>query len=630
MNRRIFAPVAGVLLGAAWFAASAQAAVVVLHDDDFAYITTGNSTGTGGSGTAWNGGGIYTVDTVYQAGGAVRVGNSKVAGSITTTNLAVQTGTLNVQVDVKGWTNVEGDLLVSVAGQQETIAYTAVMAGTFETVSANFPVTLGDYPVTFATSAKRCFLDNILITQEFPDDMVQLAAPVALPPTATNKTSFTAAWSPVADAQGYRLSVFALTVDGTTTNAVPLAGSPFSVGSATTSHGVTGLTQDSLYRYSIRAVGNGVTLGDSPASNTIVVETLADVVAPIFTVAPEEVPAVQELSPVSFTITATVDGNPVVVTYAGGLPSGASYTFTNGAFSWTPALGDAGDYSLNFTALGGDGLTYTNTVPVTVNALPLTAPQNLAAANVTCSAFDLSWNAVPAATQGYVASVWTGSAATNTPNADVEPFYEIEWSGRVRAPYGWTFSSITAKYATTNYVELKFDGVGDTIITKRHPKPVTSLSFNLRGQDTSSLSNNVVVVHGSADDATWDELETYNTLADDDGDDSNNIFTSGNLEKSLTFAASEGYRRFKFVYAQDEKGNVGIGNIAVVYDGCGTKFIGDWNAKATTSTTASVAGGRPGRDHYALVGASNATETKYSLIGFATDEAPRGTIVVLK
>ena len=184
MTRRIVASSAALIL-AILLANPSHAAVVTLHADDFAYITTGNSTSTGGSGTAFNGAGIYVVTNAYNAGGAVRLGKSDAAGSITTTNLAMQAGMLSVRVDVKGWTTVEGQLRISVAGEQSTITYTAVMAGSFETVSADFEVPAGTHAVTFATTAKRCYLDNILITQEVSDDMVPLAAPVALPPTAT-------------------------------------------------------------------------------------------------------------------------------------------------------------------------------------------------------------------------------------------------------------------------------------------------------------------------------------------------------------------------------------------------------------------------------------------------------------
>ena len=630
MNRRIVASSAALIL-AILLAKPSHAAVVTLHADDFAYIASGNSTNTSGSGKAFTGAGIYVVTNAYNAGGAVRLANTSNAGSLTTTNLFVQAGTLIVGVDAKGWNSDEKIFYISVAGQSSTIDCTYDMSGSFETFSRTFSVEDGAVSVTFHTPPKkRVFLDNILITQEVPDDMVPLAAPVALPPTATNETSFSAAWSAVANAESYQVAVFALTVNGSTTNATPIAGSPFTVAAGTTTFSATGLAQDSLYRYSVVAVGNGTTTGNSPSSNPIIVRTAVSAFVPIFTVTPGTLAAVQELSAVVFSITATVGGSPATVTYAGGLPSGASYAFSDGAFSWTPALGQAGVYPLDFTAPGGDGLTYTNTVAITVNALPLTAPANLVASNIGCEAFDLSWDAVPAATQGYVASVWTGSASPDTPTADMETFWETTDKNPVQ-PLGWSFNGITLEYMNRGLNEVSFDTTGDTIVTRLYPKAVTELSFRLQGRTTASTSNSVLAVFGTVDGTTWTSLQSYSTLSDSDGNDENNIFstTGGDLDKSLAFDVASGFRQFKFVYTKD-KGNVGIGNIAAVYEGAGTKFVTGWNGAAVAGTGMVVNGVRPGRIYYALVGARNATETQFSQIALATLDAPPMTIIVVR
>lgn len=342
---------------------------------------------------------------------------------------------------------------------------------------------------------------------------------------------------------------------------------------------------------------------------------------------------VQETYPVAFSIRAEVRGSLTNVILVTDLPAGAGYTVTNwvGYFAWIPALGQAGEYPLAFTALGANGQTYTNTVVVTVNTLPLVAPQNLTVSTLAFNGFDLSWEEVRAATEGYVVSVWTGSGAMDTPASDAEPFYAIAAGGPIVAPYGWTFTNIKEKYASTDFVELKFRTVGDTIVTKTYPKPVTSLTFHLRGRSTETNASTIIRVYGTSDEVTWTELQTYNTLADDDGDPENNIFTSGNhLVKTLTFGPASGYRRFKFVNEVDERGNVGIGKIAVVYEGCGTRFVGDWNEKATTSLSAVVEGARPCRDYYVSVGACNGQETKYSFLGLTTPPASPGTLIIVK
>lgn len=341
---------------------------------------------------------------------------------------------------------------------------------------------------------------------------------------------------------------------------------------------------------------------------------------------------VEETFPVSFSIGAQVRGNPTNVTRVTALPVGGVYVVTNlvGYFSWTPALGQAGVYPLVFTASGADGGTYTTTVTITVTELQLTPPQNLTVSNLTYNAFDLSWVAVPAATQGYLVSVWTGSSATNTPNADLETFWETTDNHPVQ-PLGWSFAGITLEYMDKGLNEVSFDTTGDAIVTRLYPKAVTELSFRLQGRSTANTSNSVLAVLGTADGTTWTSLQSYSTLSDSDGDDENNIFTTADddLEKSLAIDGASGCRQFKFVYTKD-KGNVGIGNISAVYEGAGTKFVEGWNRTAMAGTIIDVNGLRPGRTYYALVGARNATETMYSQLGLTTLDSPRGTLFVVR
>ena len=622
------------LLSTFFAISSAQAATVTFYSDNFSDITSGDNTTTTGNGTAWDGAGRYTVSSAYKAGGAVKFGTSSLAGSATTTNLTLQAGTLTVRVDVKGWTTVEGKLLISVGSTTTTNTYTAVMAAaSFEAVSNSFTIaSAGTYTVKVATSAKRAFIDNLVITETVSDSIVPLSAPTAYEPTATNSTSFTASWSSVANAESYLVSAYALTVVGSTTNAVALSGSPFSVATGTTTLSLTGLTQNSLYRYSVVAVGNGTTTGNSSASNTILVQTPVSEFVPIFTVTPATVPAVTELSPVNFTISATVNGSAATVNYASGLPSGASYTFTDGAFSWTPALGQAGAYSLAFTVLSSDSQTYTNTVGVTVNALPLTAPTGLSATNITSSTFHASWNQVLAATQGYVVDVWYGSSASNS-TANIETFFESTKDHPV-TPARWTFSGIADAYTDKGLTEISMSSNNCFFVTEPYPRSVTNLAFRSQGRNTvttSSLSNSVLTVYGSFDGAQWTSVTNFSTLADADGDDENNIFTTagGDLNKNITLSPASNYRRFKFVYTKTA-GNIGIGNLATSYEGSGTHYLANWQGVATAGTSVSVTQARPNYIHFIRVGAKNGTDTQYTLLRVGMTEAPKMTVVVVR
>lgn len=502
----------------------AHAALVTLHSDNFADILTGNSTSSTGSNTSWPGAGRYIVTNAYQAGGAVRIGKTDAPGSITTTNLAMQAGSLRVQVQVKGWTTVEGQLRISVAGQSTNIVYTAVMAGSFETVAANFVVPNGTNTVTFATTAKRCYLDDIVITQN--------------------------------------------------------------------------------------------------------ISSTAD--EPVFSVNMQSSTTVQELTEVAFNISAVVGETPTTVSYVSGLPVGASYTFVDGDFAWTAALGQAAAYPLVFSAVGGDSQTYPYTVNITVDALPLTSPTDLSASNITEYTFDAWWNSVAAATEGYVVDAWYGSSSPDTLNSDLETFFETTDNNPVQ-PLGWSFTEISAEYMDKGLTEISLNDNGDTIVTKFYRQFVTNLSFRIQGRSTTTASDSALTVFGSANGADWTQVARYSSLSDGDGDDENNIFTTagGDLLKNIALPLSSGYRTFKFVYTK-AAGNVGIGNIAAMYDGAGAKFLSGWQGAATLATASSIDGAKPGTVHYVRVGAKNATETKYTTISVKTLDAPKATVISVR
>ena len=99
--------------------------VTQLLSEDFSSITEGNSTSDSGSNTAWDGNTNFpTVNTAYNAGGAVRIGKGKGTGSITSKSLTVSAGsTLTVAFKVKGWTTVEGDIKVTAGSQNSTVNY---------------------------------------------------------------------------------------------------------------------------------------------------------------------------------------------------------------------------------------------------------------------------------------------------------------------------------------------------------------------------------------------------------------------------------------------------------------------------------------------------------------------------
>ncbi len=157
-----------ILLFAFLGMASVGVGQTVLLTENFSSITTGDNTTTSGSGTQWTGNTNFTsVTRAYQAGGAVRLGTSSLAGSITSKSLDLSTdgGKFTVEVDVKGWTNVEGDIIVSIPGMtSQTKTYSAKIGNSFEKLTFTFTGGASDKQVTIGTTAKRAFIGNVKIT----------------------------------------------------------------------------------------------------------------------------------------------------------------------------------------------------------------------------------------------------------------------------------------------------------------------------------------------------------------------------------------------------------------------------------------------------------------------------------
>lgn len=135
-----------------------------LINESFSSLASGNSTSTSGSGTGWDGNDNFSaVAAAYQAGGAVKLGTGSAVGSITTKAIDLTNAT-SLKFDVKGWTTVEGDILVTVdALAPITVTYTATMSGAFETKTIELPAATATSTVKIATSAKRAFIDNVVI-----------------------------------------------------------------------------------------------------------------------------------------------------------------------------------------------------------------------------------------------------------------------------------------------------------------------------------------------------------------------------------------------------------------------------------------------------------------------------------
>lgn len=135
--------------------------------EDFASITTGNNTDSDGSRSNWSGNDNFpTVVKGYQAGSAIKLGIDGTEGSITSKSLdlSANSGNVTVKVKVKGWISVESSLIIKVGAVEKTVSYTAVMANSFEEVTATFPnAGSASSTITITSSKKRLFIDEVKV-----------------------------------------------------------------------------------------------------------------------------------------------------------------------------------------------------------------------------------------------------------------------------------------------------------------------------------------------------------------------------------------------------------------------------------------------------------------------------------
>lgn len=151
------------------FVVSEQPEASGCFEERFDDITAGNNTNTSGSSSAWGGNVNFPItNAAYQAGGAVKLGTGSKTGSIESKVLSDIAGDVKVTFDVKGWTNIEGEMIVTLGGQSQTVAYEAKIADNFETVTLDFSNVAANSTLKFETTAKRAFLDNILVCNSNP------------------------------------------------------------------------------------------------------------------------------------------------------------------------------------------------------------------------------------------------------------------------------------------------------------------------------------------------------------------------------------------------------------------------------------------------------------------------------
>ena len=148
------------------YATGSAAGDVEKLNEDFSGITSGNSTSTNGSSSAWtpNSNFSSTKNNVYQAGGAIRLGKS---GSLITKALDLSSGAVTVSFKLKGWASGEKTITVQVDDQtaQSTTCTGYIGSGDFESKSLTFAAGTSSSVVKFTTSnSVRVFVDDIVVS----------------------------------------------------------------------------------------------------------------------------------------------------------------------------------------------------------------------------------------------------------------------------------------------------------------------------------------------------------------------------------------------------------------------------------------------------------------------------------
>lgn len=142
--------------------------VTTLLSEDFSSLTTGSEASPSTVEVTSNLTANFPASIkAFSAGGKVKLGNSSLAGSVTskTLDLSANGGVFNVSFDVKGWTTVEGSIKVTVGSlAPQTVAYNATMSSaSYETKTLNFTGGQANSTVKIETTAKRAFIDNVIV-----------------------------------------------------------------------------------------------------------------------------------------------------------------------------------------------------------------------------------------------------------------------------------------------------------------------------------------------------------------------------------------------------------------------------------------------------------------------------------
>jgi len=240
--------------------------------EEFADASSGDNTTTSGSATAWAGNTNFpTVVRAYEAGSAIKLGTSSGTGSITsrTLDLSGNGGNFSVRFDVKGWTTVEGNITVSVTGlASQTATYTATRTGSFETKTLNFTGGTANSTVTLATTAKRAFIDNVLVFSQTGGDVAPTVTTGTASSITDNSATLAGTITAIGAANVTERGIYWSTTNGFANGAGTKVATTGSFGIGAFTQNVSGLAAGTTYYFKAFATGAGGTGYGSQGSFT--------------------------------------------------------------------------------------------------------------------------------------------------------------------------------------------------------------------------------------------------------------------------------------------------------------------------------------------------------------------------
>ena len=314
--------------------------IPIVLSENFAALTSGDNTSTTNQSTTWAGDTLFpTVVKTYQAGGALKLGTSSATGSITSKTLDLSSGPFDVSFDVKGWSSVEGGITVTVSGQTaQTATYTSVMSGTFENKVLHFTTGTAATTITLATTAKRAFLDNIIVTKT-----ASAVSPPVIGSSLTQSGTVGIAFS------------YQITASGSPTS-YGATGLPGGLGINTSTGAITGTpTVAGTSNVTISA-----TNGSGTGTATLVITVNSSASAPVISSSLVAGATVDT----AFSYQIVANGSTPTSYGAVGLPAGLNVNTSTGAITGTPTV--AGTSNVTISATNGSG-TGSATLVITVS-----------------------------------------------------------------------------------------------------------------------------------------------------------------------------------------------------------------------------------------------------------------------